>query len=121
MKPVAVDVVTYAPTAFYHCQHCEVVFHHLGIGRRIHRSEADEALPPDLQLDYLDMSGWVHNLIERHGDRVAVRVIDAASIQGVWASLRHGVRSYPAVIVAGREKRIGESYRELDPVIGLCV
>jgi hypothetical protein len=121
VKPVQVDVVAYAPTAFFHCQHCEIVFHHLGLGQRIHRSEADDALPPDLELDYLDLSGWVHDLKNRHGDRIAVRVIDAASIQGVWTSLRHRVRTYPAVIVGGRTKRVGGDYRQLGPVIDRLV
>lgn len=118
MRPVRVDIIAYAPTAFFHCQHCEIAFHHLGIGRQLRRSEADESLPPDLQFEYLDLSEWVHDLHTRMGNRVRVRLIDAASLAGVWASLRYGVRTYPAVVVEGREKRVGgHDYRELDPVI----
>jgi hypothetical protein len=121
VRPVRVDIVTYAPTVFLHCRHCEVAFDQLGVGSRLRNIEADESLPLDLQLDYLVLSEWVHNLHERHGPSVAIRVIDAASLQGVWTSWRHRVRSYPAVIVGGREKWVGQDYRELDPVIDRMV
>lgn len=117
MRPVRVEIVAYAPTAFFHCQHCEVAFQQLGIGSRMRHLEADESLPADLQLEYLDLSDWVRDLVARHGARVAVRVIDAASLQGVWTSWRRGVRSYPAVIVEGRHQPVEHDYRELDPVI----
>jgi hypothetical protein len=135
VKPVRVDIVTYAPTAFFHCQHCEVAFDQLGIGPRVRHIEADESLPVDLQLEYLDLSDWVRDLHQRNGAAVAIRVIDAASLLGVWTSWRHGVRSYPAVIVGGQRlrvgrrpspprgggrgsgRRVGHDYHQLDPVI----
>ena len=40
MKPVSVDVITYAPTVFTHCQHREVAFGEVGIGERLRRQEA---------------------------------------------------------------------------------
>jgi hypothetical protein len=43
----------------------------------------------------------VHEQRERHGDRIQVRVVDAASIEGVWKSLRHRLRRYPSFIVEG--------------------
>ena len=51
MKPVSVEVITYAPTVFTHCQHCELVFGEVGIGERLRREEAAEALPDDLSRD----------------------------------------------------------------------
>jgi hypothetical protein len=117
MKPVSVQVITYAPTVFYHCQHCELTFQEMGIGERLRRREAAEALPDDLTREYQAVSDWVHSLLERHGRRVRVDVLDAASIRGFFASLRHRVGRYPAVIVDGREKRIGLDLAALDPLI----
>lgn len=116
MQPLSVQVITYAPTVFRHCQHCEVAFEGMGLGERIHRAEARDALPDDLALEFQQVSDWVHGLIERHGPRIAISVIDAASIEGVWKSLRHGVRRYPTVIVGG-EKRIGSDYASLDALV----
>jgi hypothetical protein len=117
VEPVLVDVLTYAPTAFFHCQHCEITFQQLGIGPRMRRIEADESLPPDLQLEYLQLSEWIHGLQHRHGGRVAVRVIDAASLRGVWTSLRHRVRSYPSVRIGGKSEWARPDYRDLDTVV----
>jgi hypothetical protein len=106
-RPVRVEVVTYAPTVFFHCQHCEVAFGQTSIGARVHREQARESLPDDLRAEFAQVADWVHGLVERHGTGVQVRLIDAASIQGFWKSLRHGARSYPAVIVDGQERYAG--------------
>jgi hypothetical protein len=117
MKPVAIEVITYAPTAFYHCQHCELAFGEIGIGERLRRQEAAEALPDDLARDFQALSDWVHALLERHGRAVRVKVVDAASVEGFLSSLRNRVGRYPAVIVDRDEKRIGSDFGALDPVI----
>jgi hypothetical protein len=117
MKPVAIEVITYAPTAFYHCQHCELAFGEIGIGERLRRQEAAEALPDDLARDFQALSDWVHALLERHGRAVRVKVVDAASVEGFLSSLRNRVGRYPAVIVDRDEKRIGSDFAALDPLI----
>jgi hypothetical protein len=120
VKAVQVDVIAYAPTAFFHCRHCEITFQQMGIGARMRRIEAAESLPPDLQREYADLSDWIHHLRDRHGDDVAVRVIDAMSLPGVWTSLRYRVRSYPAVRV-GRGRWVRPDEPTLDAVIDSLV
>jgi hypothetical protein len=117
MKPVSVQIITYAPTIFSHCQHCELTFKEMGIGERLRRREAAEALPEDLAREFQAVSDWVHGLIERHGGRLRIDVLDAASIRGFLTSLRHRVGRYPAVIIDGRDKRIGLDFAVLDPLI----
>jgi hypothetical protein len=102
MRPVQVQIIAFAPTVFYHCQHCELTFREAGFGDRFHREQAREALPEDLLQDYRDLSVWAHSLMQRHGSGVRVKVVDAASIEGFLKSLRHGIRRYPAVVVDGR-------------------
>ena len=106
-RPLRVEVLAYAPTAFYHCQHCEVTFDQVGFGRRIHEEQLAAALPEDLLHDYQALSDWVRALTEHYCGRVVVKVIDAASVEGFWKSLRYGVRRYPAVIVEGRDTCAG--------------
>jgi hypothetical protein len=114
---VRVEVIAYAPTVFRHCQHCEVAFAGVGLGERIHRAEASDALPDDLIAEFQRVSDWVHRVVERHGPRVSVSVIDAASIEGVWKSLRHRVRRFPAVVVDGHGRRAGSDFAEAEALI----
>jgi hypothetical protein len=63
------------------------------------------------------VSDWVHGLLQRHGGRLRVDVLDAASIRGFLTSIRHRVGRYPAVIVDSRDKRIGLDFAAIDPLI----
>jgi hypothetical protein len=100
--PVAITIITYAPTTFYHCQHCELTFQEVGLGERLRREEAAAALPDDLAREFAELSDWVRAVVQRHGPRVHLDVLDAVSIRGVLASVRHGIFRYPAVIVDGQ-------------------
>ncbi|HZB78284.1 MAG TPA: hypothetical protein VE522_00355 [Actinomycetota bacterium] len=106
-RPVHVDVLTYAPTVFTHCQHCEVAFGQAGIGERLHREQARDSLPQDLRSEFAEVAEWAHGLVSRHGSQIDVRVIDAASIRGFLTTLRYGTRRYPAVIVEREERFVG--------------
>ena len=117
LQPLNVQVIAYAPTAFRHCQHCEVAFSSLGLGEAIHRSDARDALPDDLLLDFQRVSDWVHALLERHRAGVRVSVVDAASIEGVWSSFRHHVRHFPAVVVDGVAHSFDADPQEIDSLI----
>lgn len=101
MEPLTVEVIAYAPTAFYHCTHCEVVWKEVGMGDPVHREQVRSALPEDLQDDYQALSAWAQQLADRACGRVAVKVVDAASVEGFIKSLRYRVRRYPTVIVHG--------------------
>jgi hypothetical protein len=114
---VSVQVITYAPTVFTHCQHCEVAFGEVGLGERVRRDEAASALPPDLALDFAKLSDWVRDIVDRHAARIHVEVIDAASVEGMLASIRNRVWRYPAVVVDGEAMRIGGDYAVADPAI----
>lgn len=117
MRPVRVEVITYTPTFFFHCQHCELTFREMGVGAAVHRDQAREALPEDLRQEFQALSLWAHDVVERFGRSVRLRVVDAASIEGVWRSLRHGIRRYPAVVVEGRDKHIGTDLESVLPTI----
>lgn len=109
-KPLLIEIVAYAPTAFYHCTHCEVVWKESGFSEGLHEEQVKSALPPDLLDDYQAVSDWVRRLIKIHCDQVIIKVIDAASLEGVWKSARHGLGRYPAVIVGGRGKHSGRDF-----------
>ncbi len=98
-KPLLVEIVAYAPTGFYHCMHCEIVWKETGFSQGVHEEQVASALPLDVMQDYQAVSDWVNRLFKVYCDRVVVKVIDAASIEGFWKTLRYGLRRYPAIVV----------------------
>jgi hypothetical protein len=106
-EPLLVEIIAYAPTAFYHCTHCEVAWREMGATNRIHEEQAQSSLPDDLLKEYQIVSDWVKEMFRVHCDAIVLKVIDAASIEGFYKSLKYNARRYPAVIVNGRSRFIG--------------
>jgi len=119
MKPLAVDVITYAPTEYFQCNRCEVVFRETDFAgaRKFRREARESSLPPELMRDYQALRDWVFDADERYGGRVVFRVVDAASIQGFLKSLRYGVRGYPAVVISRSAKYVGNDFRMAEELI----
>ena len=121
--PMLVEVIAYAPTAFYHCMHCEVAFREMGKSDKVHTEQLSSSLPADLMKEYLALSDWVRELFRVHRTRVVVKVIDAASVEGVFRSLRYSTRRFPAVIVDGKARFHGtnafpRAADEIDRLLG---
>jgi hypothetical protein len=106
-EPLLVEIIAYAPTAFYHCTHCEVAWREMGATNRIHEEQVESSLPEDLLQEYQVVSDWVREMFRVHCDRIVLKVIDAASLEGVYKSLKYKARRYPAVIVNGASRFIG--------------
>ncbi len=115
---VTVEVIAFAPTEFFHCQHCEIVWNELGIGRRLHAEQRRAGLlPPELAAEYARIGDWVRGAAGRYGDRMRVRVVDAASIQGVVMTLRHRVRRFPSFVIDGRQRIAGFDQERLERAV----
>ena len=106
-KPLLVEIIAYAPTAYYHCTHCEVAWREMGATNRIHEEQMQSSLPPDLMQEYQKVSDWVQEMFRVHCDAIVLKVIDAASVEGVYKSLKYKARRYPAVIVNGTARFLG--------------
>ena len=106
-KTLLVEIIAYAPTAYYHCTHCEVAWREMGATNRIHEEQMLSSLPEDLVKEYKTVSNWVREMFRVHCDNILLKVIDAASIEGFYKSLKYNARHYPAVIVDGKSRFIG--------------
>lgn len=107
-EPLMVEILAYAPTAYYHCTHCEVAWREMGVTNRIHQEQMGSSLPDDLMQEYQVVSDWVREIFRVHCDRVVLKVVDAASMEGFYKSLKYNVHRYPAVIVnSGKARFIG--------------
>lgn len=106
-KPLLVEIIAYAPTAYYHCTHCEVAWREMGTTNRIHEEQMRSSLPEDLIQEYQTVSDWVQEMFRIHCDAIVLKVIDAASVEGFYKSLKYNARHYPAVIVNGKSRFLG--------------
>jgi hypothetical protein len=106
-SPLLVEIIAYAPTAYHHCTHCEVAWREMGADNRIHEEQMESSLPDELLKEYQLISDWVKEMFRVHCDAVILKVIDAASMEGFFKSLRYNARRYPAVIVNGTSRFLG--------------
>lgn len=106
-KPLLVEIIAYAPTAYYHCTHCEVAWREMGANNRIHEEQLESSLPADLIREYEQVSDWVREMFRVHCDAIVLKVIDAASIEGFYKSVRYNARRYPAIIVDRKARFLG--------------
>ena len=106
-QPLLVEIIAYAPTAYYHCTHCEVAWREMGASNRIHEEQMESSLPEDLIREYQTVSDWVQELFQLHCDAIVLKVIDAASIEGFYKSMKYKARRYPAVIVNQKTSFLG--------------
>lgn len=135
-KPILVEILTYAPTQFFHCQHCEFIWQQTGaatshhayrdstgivpvhsLGAALHQEQLDSSIPDDLKKEYAALSKWVLETVDAYGGRVVFRIIDAASIEGLVKSVRYRARRYPAFIVEGKAKYVGTDFERVKILI----
>ncbi len=119
MQPLMVEIIAYAPTQFYHCAHCEVVWNAAEMPnvQKWHADTLETSMPPEMMQEYRNLSDWVRDAAEHYGGRVVFKVIDAASVEGFWKSLRYGVRKYPAVAIEGKARAIGADLKQAETFI----
>lgn len=115
-RPVSVEVIAYVPSEYHHCQHCEVTWQAMGLGQTIHREQRASGLPADLAQEFESLSRWAWTLPERFGSRVAVRLVDAASVEGFFKSLLRRFRRYPAFFIEGK-RYVGADFSRVDELI----
>ena len=106
-RPLLVEIIAYAPTAYYHCTHCEVAWREMGASNRIHEEQMESSLPEDLIEEYQTVSDWVKEMFRVYCDAIVLKVIDAASIEGFYKSIKYNARRYPAVIVNRKARFLG--------------
>jgi hypothetical protein len=115
--PLTIEVIAYAPVAFFHCLHCEFIWQETAVRSKDRREQLDTSLPEDLRLQYQQLSDWVHRMVQAHGANVRFRIIDAASVEGWLKSVRYRLRRYPAVIVDGEDRFVGPQFESAGALI----
>ena len=102
MQPVPIEVIAPLPEGWGICMSCEMLMARANLDT----PPADRGLeeyPPEWQADFHRLSDWVFAVAARYGNSVQIRIWDPRSLQGMWKSIRYGVRRYPTFVVAGHK------------------
>lgn len=94
------------------CTSCELVLAGAGVGTNP-ATRALEEYPKDWQDDYQRLTDWVYNLADHYGERLAIKVIDPQSPEGLLKSLRYRIRRYPTFVIDGKDKVVGWQQEQL--------
>jgi len=102
VPPVQIDVIAPLPEGWGICLSCEMLMARADLDKAPSERGLEE-YPPEWQEDFHRLSDLVLDLAARYGDSILIRIWDPRSLQGLWKSIRYGVRRYPTFIVAGRK------------------
>lgn len=116
MKPIRLEIVTKVVTFFDTCRRCQFLFNQAGLDKKIHQKEMEE-YPQDLTEEYIKLSDWIRELSRLYKHRLLIKLIDVQSPLGIYKSLRHRIRTYPAFIVEGKETYIGWDKSQLENLL----
>ena len=116
MKPIRIEVISLVPGLYKFCPPCEFTSRQAGLNQA--RDQGDlNAYPEGLKEDYLFLSGWLREILEKYPEEISIQLIDAQSLQGFFKSIRHRVFRYPTFIIEGKGKYHGRDKQALDSLI----
>ncbi|HLY67913.1 MAG TPA: hypothetical protein VKU60_20410 [Chloroflexota bacterium] len=110
---VEVEIIAFAPTQFFQCLHCEFAWSSMQ-APDWHAEQRESSLPPEMQAEYEAIGSWVTETAQRYGSRVRFKLIDAASMLGLFKSIRHRARRFPVFVFNGGERLPGFDPIQLD-------
>lgn len=113
MKTIQVDVIFPIPEGWGMCLSCEMIMAQANLDQGPYTRGLEE-YPPEWQEDFRRLSAMIFSLADRYPNRLAIRIWDPRSFQGLLKSLRYGVRRYPAFIINGRTKVIGWNLEQVE-------
>jgi len=112
-KLIKLEILSLLPTTYKQCSSCEEFFEQSGIGQQVHNQILGE-YPQGLLDEQQNLTTLVIELTNRFGDGISIHVIDPQSLPGIFKSIRHRVRKYPAFIIDGKELVVGWNRAALD-------
>ncbi len=116
MQPVRVEVISPLPEGWGVCLTCEAMMARANLGKAPHERGLDE-FPPQWQQDFQHLSTLILDLAVRYGENIFIRIWDPRSLQGMFKSIRYGVRRYPTFVINGHEKVAGLDTALLEQVL----
>jgi hypothetical protein len=116
MKAISIEVVSNLLTTYSHCTRCEVIFRESGLGTEANRGDIQDD-PAELKEEILKSSDRLGELKQLHKHRIDIRLTDAQSPRGLYKSLIHRQRQYPAFIIENKDVYIGWDRERIEELV----
>ncbi|MBP1746101.1 MAG: hypothetical protein H6Q54_716, partial [Deltaproteobacteria bacterium] len=116
----SVEVVSRVLTTFQHCASCGTIFRETGVEDAVNK-EALAEYPQDLQEEFLKLSDLIRELRRLYQHRIRIELINAQSPLGIYKTLRHHIRQYPAFIVEKKDVCVGWDWQKLSDVVDMHI
>ncbi len=114
--PVSVEVVTVMPVMLSNCPSCTLIFHESGVEKEVNREILGE-YPAEMRESLSRLSDVIRQLLDIYGEQINISFINAQSFAGIYRSLVHRTRRYPAFIVEGTAVYTGLELSKLRDII----
>ena len=114
--PVSVEVVTIMPIMLSNCPSCKLVFHESGVEKEVNKEILDE-YPAEMRESLDKLSDVIRQLATTYGEQIHISFINAQSFAGIYRSLVHRTRTYPAFIIEKTAIYTGLEFPELCKII----
>jgi hypothetical protein len=116
MKAISIEVVSNLLTTYSHCTRCEVIFRESGPGTEANRGDIQDD-PAELKEEILKLSDRLGELKQLYKHRIDIRLTDAQSPRGLYKSLIHRLRQYPAFIIEKKDVYIGWDRERIEELV----
>ena len=116
MKAISIEVVSNLLTTYSHCARCEVIFRESGLGKEANRGDIED-YPTELKEEILKLSDRIGELKQLYKHRIHIRLTDAQSPRGIYKSLIHRLRQYPAFIIEKKDVYIGWDRERIEELV----
>jgi hypothetical protein len=113
MAKTQLEIIYPLPESWGICLSCEMFMAQANLDQGPYMRGLEE-YPPEWREEFQRLSDLILSLAERYPEDLAIRIWDPRSLQGMWKSLRHGVRRYPTFLVNGKNKISGWDEKRLE-------
>jgi hypothetical protein len=116
MKAISLEVVSNFLTTYSHCSRCEVIFRESGLGQEANKGDIQD-YPAELKQEIIKLSEGLGDLKQLYKHRIQIRLTDAQSPRGIYKSLIHRLRQYPAFIIEKKDVYIGWDRERIEELV----
>jgi len=112
---VKLEIIGVFPTFYTICKGGQLAIPACGLSLI---NEIFKEYPDELKETYKEICALAFNLNNDFGSSIEIKAIDPSTPQGIWKSLKYGVKQYPTFIINGKRKIAGiPSYEEIKSLI----